>query len=67
MLKKKEWLRRYKELMFESGVLSAYDIQESIKWADEGWKKGLSPGEAADEVNDFATDCIFIAGGIIKC
>jgi len=67
MLRKKEWLRRYKKLVFASGVLSAYDIQESIKYADEGWKKELSPGEAADEVIEFAKDCIHTVGGVLIC
>ena len=58
MLKKKEWLRRFKRFVIASGKFNAYDIQEMVKVADEGWGKELSPGEAANECIEFRGDCI---------
>jgi hypothetical protein len=48
MLKKKEWLRRLKQLLSKSELLDNFAIRVIIKSAGEGWKEQLSPGEVAE-------------------
>jgi hypothetical protein len=48
MLKKKEWLRRLKQLLSKTEYFDNFTIQELMVGADEGWKQQLSPGEAAE-------------------
>lgn len=67
MLKKKEWLKRLKKLLIAKRILSPWDIQEALKCADEGWKKELSPGEAAKELNEHAEKWIHILHGGSIC
>lgn len=62
MLKKKEWLKRYKKLVSASGILDAYTIQETMKDVGDYWKEELSPGEAAEEVIEMARDVKYIYG-----
>lgn len=67
MLKKKEWLEQLKKLLQASGIFTAWNIQEAMKVADEGWKKELSPGEAADELIEHGKDCLSVIGAILIC
>jgi hypothetical protein len=54
MLKKKEWLRRFKQLLSKSELFDNFDIQGLMKIAPEGWNEELSPGEFADRVINFS-------------
>jgi len=39
-------------------LLSNFDIQEAMKYADEGWKNELSPVEGAKELIEFTEDLL---------
>ena len=56
MLKRKEWLKRYKQLMLDSGVFDPFIVNLLMLSANMEFKGGLSPGEAAKDQIEFWED-----------
>lgn len=56
MLKKKEWLRQWKNRMLASGEFDLWELNGLIQNADFDWKCELSPNKSADEHIRFAEE-----------
>jgi len=52
MLKKKEWLKKWKDLMIKSNEFQAIMIQINKDYAENDYKKELSPMESVNGLID---------------
>jgi len=67
MLKKKEWLKRFKKLLSESGLFPRFDIEFIATSAVLDYKNELSPGEVAIDVIENVEDLLYCLGAGEKC
>jgi len=67
MLKKKEWLKRWKKRMVKSGEFNLFFINKNTPTAVRDMKDGLSPHESADDATEVMVDLKYFYEKMPEC